>query len=48
MDKKEPKCKACGKTLTQANESPTCTETNSYEHDIPGYRMVVTLEGVDQ
>ena len=38
-----PKCRACGKTLAQCNDNPDCSETNSYEHDIPGYSMHMLL-----
>jgi hypothetical protein len=38
-----PACRACGKTLAQCNAQPECSETNSYEHDIPGHHMVTTL-----
>lgn len=38
-----PSCKACGKTLAQCNNEPHCAQTNSYEHDIPGYSMRTVL-----
>jgi hypothetical protein len=43
-----PKCRACNKTLAQCNEAPECSETNSYEHDIPGYAMRVIVKRGDQ
>lgn len=38
------KCRACGKTLTECSASPECSETNNFEHDIPGYAMRIVLE----
>lgn len=45
-DKAGKACRACGKTLMQCNENPECSETNSYEHDIPGYTMHTILTPV--
>jgi hypothetical protein len=36
-----PVCRACGKTLERCNTEQECSETNTYEHDIPGYRLVM-------
>lgn len=40
---REPRCGACGKILSQCNEEPACSETNNYEHDIPGHRLTTTI-----
>ena len=41
-----PTCRACHKTLAQCNENPECSETNNYEHDLPGYTMHTILTPV--
>lgn len=43
-----PVCRACKMTLSEANNGhPDCPNTNSFEHDFPGYQMTVTLTPVD-
>lgn len=38
-------CTACGITLAAANAGRSdCPNTNTFEHDFPGYRFVVTVK----
>lgn len=43
-DAGEVRCKACGITVNDANAGKSeCPNTNNYEHDFPGYRLVTML-----